>query len=480
MTNLLENSVAFSYIKKLCNFITNKWNESQTGWLVTRNLHDIKSKNSLVYNVLNYLINKTFSINIGCKFGEKIKNSFFLNIFSHYEVGVYLMLFLAPIIPTMACVALAVLTLFSFFINGVVKNDFNIKIDSFGLSVIILAILFLLYSLTSYAKTSSIKVFLIYAVFIAFTFMVIACGTDKKRLKNMVFLFVTSGLLVSLYGIYQNFYGNNIGHAWLDEEMFSDITVRVYSTLGNPNVLGEYLLLLIPICGSMIYGSQKLFVKLYYFCVMSCAGLCLIFTQSRGCWVGIILVAVIFAFLVDKKLVALGIVAALFLPMFLPDSIINRFLSIGNLGDSSTSYRVNIWLGTMRMLKDYWWMGVGLGQDAFNKVYPFYSYSAVVASHSHNLFLQVFVETGICGLLTFVTSMIITFKKILVGYIVGKKNQYSLLCAGILAGLFGFMLQGMFDYVWYNYRVFAIFWIVIGIGMASRRCAFEEDSTRNK
>lgn len=480
MTGLFENSVVFSYFKKISDKIVYKWNESQTGWLVTRNMNDVKTQNSVIYRLLNFLISKTFNINIGGKFGEKIQTSVFLNLLSHYEVGVYLMLFLAPIIPTMACVALALLTLVSFFINRLVKNNFNLKIDAFGLSVVVLAVLFLIYSLTSYTKVSSVKIFLIYAVFIAFMFVLIECGSDKKRLKAMIFLFVTSGLLVSLYGIYQNFYGNNLGHAWLDEEMFSDITVRVYSTLENPNVLGEYLILLIPICGAMIYGSQRLLARFYYFSVMCCAGLCLIFTQSRGCWVGLILAAVVFAFLVDKKLVALGIIALMFAPMILPDSIMNRFLSIGNLSDSSTSYRVNIWHGSIAIIKDYWWMGIGLGQEAFNKVYPFYSYNAAVALHSHNLYLQIFVETGICGILTFIYTMIISLKKILVGYIFGKKNVYSLICAAAIAGILGFLLQGMFDYVWYNYRVFAMFWMVIGIGIASRRCACAEGNTCNK
>ncbi len=480
MTNIFKNSVIFSYIKKMGDAIVNKWNESQTSWYVTRNLQDIKSNNSILFRALNTLINRTFSINVGGVFGDKIKASVILNCVSHYELGVYLMLFLAPIAPTMVCVAISLLTIISFFINSIVKNDFNIKIDAFGLSAIVLTILFLIYSVTSYASVSSIKVFMIYAVFICFMFVVIACGTDKKRLKNMIFVFALSGLFVSAYGIYQNFYGSNIGHAWIDEEMFSDISVRVYSTLGNPNVLGEYLILLIPICGAMIYGSEKFISKFFYFSVMGCAGVCLIFTQSRGCWVGIILIAVIFAFLVDKRLVVLGILAMLLLPFVMPESILNRFLSIGNLGDSSTSYRVSIWLGTIEMLKDYWWMGIGIGTDAFNRVYPYYSYSAVVAEHSHNLFLQIFAETGICGFLTFIVAMMIALKKIIVGYIVGKKNLYSILCASIFAGLLGFFVQGMFDNVWYNHRIFAIFWIVIGIGMASRRCACEEDNTRNQ
>lgn len=480
MTNLLENSIVFSYIRKIGKKISEKWNESQTGWYVTRNLQDIKSQNSIFYRLLNLLINKTFSINLEGKVGDKIKTSVLLNLFSHYEIGVYAMIFLAPIVPTMICVAIVLLTFASFFVNSMVKNDFNLKIDAFGMTAILLISLFFICSVTSYSQMSSLKVFALYAVFIGFMFVVIACGTDKKRLKIMIFAFVTSGLLVSLYGIYQNFFGNNIGHAWIDEEMFEDISVRVYSTFGNPNVLGEYLLMLIPICGGMVYASQKWIPRLYYFGVMGCALLCLIFTQSRGCWVGIILVAVVFALLIDKRLVALGIIGMMFVPMVLPESIINRFTSIGNMGDSSTSYRVHIWLGTLRMLKDYWWNGVGLGEGAFNNIYPFYAYNATTAHHSHNLYLQIIVESGIGGLLTFIAGMAISLKKMLVGYIVGKKSMYGILCAAIIAGLLGCLLQGMFDYLWYNYRVFAIFWMVIGLGIASRRCACEEDFTHNK
>jgi len=480
MNGFIQNSFILSYIKKITDHVAQKWNESQIGWIVTRNIGDVKTKNSIFYKIVNSFISGVFSINIGCNVGKKIKSSYFLNLFSHYEFGVYLLLFLMPIIPTMFSVALTLITFISFFINSIVKSNFKIRIDAFGLFVILFAILLFIYSATSYASESSLKIFLIYVTFLCSMFIVIACGTEKKRMKFMIFSFVSSGLLVSLYGIYQHFFGNNIGHAWVDEEMFSDITVRVYSTLENPNVLGEYLLLLIPICGAMVYNSKRLIMKFYYLSVLGCACICMLFTQSRGCWLGLILTAIVFAFLVDKKLVALGIIAIMFAPMILPDSIIQRFSSIGNLSDSSTSYRVNIWLGTLRMVKDYWWMGIGVGTDAFNSVYPFYNYNAAVALHSHNLYLQILVETGVCGLISFVLSMIVSFKKILVGYIFGRKNVYSLICAACLAGLAGFLLQGMFDHSWYNLRVFGIFWIVIGIGIASRRCACEEDNTCNK
>ena len=52
-------------------------------------------------------------------------------------------------------------------------------------------------------------------------------------------------VLVSLYGIYQYVFGT-LMKTWLDEEMFSFISTRVISTFGNPNVLGEFLVMSVP------------------------------------------------------------------------------------------------------------------------------------------------------------------------------------------------------------------------------------------
>ncbi len=85
----------------------------------------------------------------------------------------------------------------------------------------------------------------------------------------------------------------------------------------------------------------------------------------------------------------------------LPDTVITRFTSIGDLTDNSTSYRVYIWMGVLAMLKDYWLCGIGPGDAAFNMVYPAYSYNSIDAPHSHNLFLQMVCDAGICALVVF-------------------------------------------------------------------------------
>ena len=45
-----------------------------------------------------------------------------------------------------------------------------------------------------------------------------------------------------------------------------------------------------------------------------------------------------------------------------------------------------------------------------------------------------------------------------------KENNMKIIASGLVAAMSGFLLQGMFDNVWYNYRVFLLFWIYIAIG----------------
>ena len=126
--------------------------------------------------------------------------------------------------------------------------------------------------------------------------------------------------------------------------------------------------------------------------------LCLLLTYSRGCYLGILFAVALFLVLLDRRFILLGIVGLALLPVVMPASIMERFLSIGDLTDTSSSYRLLIYLGTLGMLKDYWFSGIGPGMEAFNQVYPAYAYHAVSAPHSHNLFLQLTSDTGIFGM----------------------------------------------------------------------------------
>ena len=391
------------------------------------------------------------------------------------EFGVFITLFLAPIVPTMLVVGLCLLCLMSLIIKALTTKKFTWRLDGMGLMVVVMILIYLLASITSFAPVKSMQIWAVYFAFMIFYFVIINTIKTKNQFFNLLKVFAVSAVLVCLYGIAQYIFGWNVNQAWMDEEMFEDIKMRIYSTLENPNVLGEYILLTLPICISLMWTAKKALPRIIYGGMSLILALALILTFSRGCWLGIMAAAAVFITFAAGKLWGLALIALPAVPFILPESIINRFTSIGDMSDSSTSYRVYIWMGTLLMLKDFWLSGIGPGTEAFTQVYPFYSYNGIVAPHPHNLFLQVITESGVLGLAVFLLLLFLFFKNLVVGYqYFGKGSKFSVVIVGIASAVVGFLLQGMFDNCFYNYRVFMIFWAVLAIGIAGCRIAHTE------
>jgi O-antigen ligase len=459
---IIKNSCFYLFVGGLINGISNLLDKASD--IIDRSL----SESILITAALRVgrLLARWFKNSAICAFIEKITEcKFDFSGLRLYRILAFVLVFAAPIVPTMLCAAIAIASVGLYAIDCIRRKARPSKLDNTSFYIIALIAVFGFYAVFSLTPKSSIQIWLLYTVFMLFFFVVSDTADTGESLSKLAAVMVFSGLLVSLYGIYQWFFGDNTGHAWLDKEMFGDIALRVYSTLENPNVLGEYLLLMIPLCSALVWTRKTLLSRLYYFAVLALMLLCMLLTQSRGCWLGLILAAAIFAVLTDKRLVLLAAAVLFVLPFVLPESIIARFTSIGDLTDSSTSYRLYIWLGTLNMLKDFGIYGIGLGSNAFNKIYPFYSYSTVAAPHAHNIYLQLLCETGIVGLGLLLLTVVSALRKMLAVRISVKKGFSAVFSVAAVSALAGFMLQGAFDYVWYNYRVFLIFWIVMAAGI---------------
>lgn len=395
-------------------------------------------------------------------------------------VGVYIAVFSAPFLPTMALAGLCILTMFSLVIKYMADKNYGFKFEGTGILILLFLAVLFVSCVFSFARSESLMVWAMYLVFAGFYFVILNTVKTKEQLYGLFKLLVISGALVALYGIMQYLFGWTTSNAWIDEEMFEDATMRVYSTLGNPNVLGEYLLLVLPVAAVYMLKYQwKRISKWAYIAMFAVLALCLVLTQSRGCWIGFMVSVAIFVTFYEGKIWVLIPIVLCILPFVLPQTIIDRVLSIGDMDDSSTSYRVYIWMGTLGMIKHYWLGGIGMGEAAYSQVYPFFSYNAIVAPHSHNLYLQLLVEAGISGLLIFVIMQVVFAKKMSIVYKLGdKKSTDSMLALAISSGVIGFLAQSMFDYTFYNYRVMAIFFMIMAMGMALK--TIKEREVQNK
>lgn len=390
------------------------------------------------------------------------------------EIGIFACVFFAPFLPTMVLAGMLGVTLMCFVLSVLGgSRRYTFKIDTTGLFLIAFGVILLFFGFTSFDRATSIKIALLECLFLCAYFLILLLVDNRLKIKCLVFTYCFSSLLTGFVGLWQYFSGH-VDTTWTDTELFEDLQLRVYSTFENPNVYGEYLLLCLPMAVVMIFLARRPIMKAFYALtsVVLLANLAL--TYSRGCYLAIILAVAVVIWFGERRLVALGFVGLFALPFVLPQSIIQRFASITNFSDSSTSYRISIWQGTIRMLMDYWPFGVGLGQQAYNTVYPLYGLNAIYAPHAHSLYLQVLSEMGIAGFVLLAGFCLAFLSACYVAYRKAKGSKTMWFVIAMMAGVIAFLFEGIFEYIWYNYRVFLLFFITMGITSALCRRVIRE------
>jgi O-antigen ligase len=467
MDKFIKESYIYKIIVSIWNFICNLFSNS---FLVNMFLKERSTEEIQKETIFSKLINRV--INGIRKIFEKLKLDKLLNnsIFTKPIIWVSLVTGLTPFLPTMAVLLLVLLSMGSLFLKIILDKEFKFKRSNVNVWILLFILVYMFSAFTSLSTAEYKNIFMLTVSFILFYFVVINTVDTKKKLNVLLYIFISSATIASLYGLYQYAYGDLYSQAWLDKNMFEDIKMRVYSTFENPNVFGEYLILVIPIIVGLFFREKGIKKKVLLLGMLGINTLALVFTFSRGCWLGILFALAILAVVIDRRFILLGVLLLMLAPFVLPESIINRFTSIGNMKDTSTSYRVAIWMGTIAMLKDYWFSGIGLGISSFNKVFPIYAYSGTSAQHSHNLYLQIMVENGIMGLIMFFGIMYNFYKETVIS--ICKKKDIVLV--GIITGMIGFLIQSMTDHTWYNYRIILIFWMIIGFGISLAKLNQEE------
>ena len=401
----------------------------------------------------------------------RLERVFSGSIFLHSYVWCALAAALAPVLPTMAVLGLALVGMASLLLRLVHEPSLRLSRCPLTIPVLLYAALYLVGMLTSANLRGSFFVAILTVAFVLFSLALYHAVDTRARLDALVTALVTVGAAVSCYGVLQYlFRWGYQSAAWVDEDMFSSISFRVGATMENPNMLGQYLTLMIPLGGAKLLSAKGAWRKLYYFACCGAMCLCMILTFSRGAWLGLLFAGLLFFVLLSPRLLFLAPVALVALYFVLPETVVSRFTSIGNLTDQSTSYRVNIWLGTLAMLRDgYWLTGVGPGVAAFNTIYPFYSYETVVAPHSHNLFLQIVCDAGIAELLVFLWLLLRYFRVLGAALRREADAGMRLLRIAFASGMLGFLVQAMTDYSFYNYRVMFLFWAYVALGITAAR-----------
>ena len=311
--------------------------------------------------------------------------------------------------------------------------------------------------------SDAFRIFLLFFSSIGLGVLTSLLITDKKTAGFFLNCILAAVFVTSVYGALQRYLGIEIRSEFIDTRISAEIIGRVFSTMDNPNNYAEYLLLFLPFLISKFFNEKNETLNIINFLVIAAGLYALIYTLSRGAYAAFIFGALIYVVILNPKLLPIGAIFAILIIPVLPDFIINRFTTIGR--DSSSAYRVMIWQGSFRALKDYWAPGAGMGPASFKHIFGQYAEPlARRAMHSHNLFLQLFFDTGFGGAASFIAFLVFYFRKLFSALKTNSVYLKNLLGASFFA-VGGILAFGMVEYVWFYPRVLLTFWIAVGFSL---------------
>ncbi len=304
----------------------------------------------------------------------------------------------------------------------------------------------------------------------------------SQKLTNWLITgFLLTALIVSGYGIRQQYLGVEQLATWNDPNSVLANDTRVYSYLGNPNLLGGYLLPAIAFSVIALLTWSSWTQKLLAAIMVGANSACLFFTDSRGAWLATMAMVAVLFFLLYwwwrdflprfwriwlLPLVFGTAVGFLAVAIVGVESIRLRFLSIfAGSEDSSNSFRQFVWRTVDKIIKDYPLTGIGPGNEAFNAVYPRYMDPRYPALSAYSIYLEHIVEMGYIGFFTFLSLILTALRHawLQINRLKITRDAKGLWAIGALAGMAGLLVHGVVDTVWYRPSVQTLWWLVLAV-----------------
>lgn len=318
-----------------------------------------------------------------------------------------------------------------------------------------------------------------------------------RRWQNWtIALFLLVALVVSIYGIRQEMFGAEPLATWNDPNSTQADDTRAYSYLGNPNLLAGYLIPAVALSGAAIFAWRSWLPRAAALVLFCANAACLFYTDSRGGWIGTMAMVLAFAFLlyVWWRPHLPPFWRAWLLPLVVGTGVIFLAGAIAaveplrvRLGsifagreNSSNNFRINVWYAAIDMIRARPAIGIGPGNEAFNKIYPLFMRPNYSALSAYSIYLEVAVETGLVGLAGFLGLLgslgLQGWRGLLRLRDNGDRGGFWLIAA--LAAMAGMLAHGLVDTVWYRPQVNVLWWFLAAIAVSQVEVPATETADR--
>ena len=317
-----------------------------------------------------------------------------------------------------------------------------------------------------------------FMTYIGAFFLTLQMVDRPARIRSLARTLVIGGVLVALYGVVQ--------YLGLDSASWGRLpfeTNRAFSTYGNPDLLGGYLIFPLAVSLALALSEQERRMRGLYWGAFLLVAFCWLVAFVRGAWIGgsVALIALAVAFVRSKTrytdvdwtfsgLVAaiLGVVTVRSLSS--TDDVMNvaaRITSIFKFGEGSALTRFQIWQAALAAIRER--PLFGWGADTFRLLFPRFKPEAYtqtagylsVADNVHNYPLQLATAIGIPGLLVLYGLFVWTLMASAKSAFSKGSGPARLLLAGFWAAVLGYVVHLLFGLSVTGSTVFL--WISMGV-----------------
>jgi O-antigen ligase len=312
-------------------------------------------------------------------------------------------------------------------------------------------------------------------------------------LRGVIWALLATGIFMGTLSLYQqlthsfdnNFWG--FGEAAIQHIVGASNDYRVAGPIGDPNFYAQIMVVLVPLALDRLWHEKNIYLRLLAGWALAVCILSIIFSFSRGGFIGLVIVLAVMFLRHPPRLTTLLLVLAILIPLapFVPPNYVERLSTLPSAlpffgGDPRTEIslrgRTSEVLVAWQMFLDNPILGVGL--DQYPEYYQVYSRQLGLdprreEREPHDLYLEVAAQTGIVGLLTFLFLLVLMFR----GMLDGSRRlrdlnlpDYANLAMAFAIGVLGYLTSSIFLHGAYP----RYFWLLFGIAMAIPQIAQNE------
>jgi putative inorganic carbon (HCO3(-)) transporter len=277
------------------------------------------------------------------------------------------------------------------------RTPLNLPILLYAAALVIAVILspFKMHSLSAFKEEWLLLIF----------FLIVNNVKEEAEVEKLLTLLIAVSTLVGLYAVWQHYSGMDLYRGASLEPRGS-----VFLSLGffsHHLTFGGYLMLTFLLASVLLLHAKRSGLRrIIDFCAPIVLGFCLVFSYARSAWLGVVIGILAFGVLKGGKFILLMMVGICVLALLIyvvePTSW-DRVKEINLSKDKPESTRIRLWQTSIAMIKKNPIWGVGLG--GWGLLFDEYKVEGVYAAtcHPHNDYLNVAVNTGLLGLLAYLS-----------------------------------------------------------------------------